>query len=443
MPEDGLTLDNGLTQAIHNTAGLSACNANIPPVINKHTIERIEQICDGVASWLENEGGMLERAVERTIDEGLFQRNDVQYMIDQARITVTKTALSKWAEREMKVNPRTEPPPSEGKTKPKKQTVLCLHAGNLPMVGLQDVIATLLSGSCYFGKLSGKDPWLLDSLLHILQKRFPDQVRQWSARMEDLQGIRADKVLFAGSQASVQPVLEKVIALHLVRTGGKVSLHEAASGAKTNAAPGPDTGTGMNSIFLHRTARLSMAWLTGADTPLATTLARQLAGAMLRYEGKGCRSVAVVVAPLTLEECAGPMVGALEEYVKKNPFSRRSGPGTHYWKSYLKSMGRPVYQSGPVLITDDFDMAGKEDVICWVKGNAGTVARMADRFGPQLQHVYLAASPPNEKSPSANHSRVIRHPHIRFASLSGAQSPPIDWQPDGVDVLRWLTEFSP
>ncbi len=392
-----------------------------------NTEDRIDRICDSVKAWLDNEDGMRENSVERTVTEGLFTRYDLEHMLDQIARTVTRDTLASWVNRvlgereisdqEFDVFSGSDSDPV-GNSESIPQNVLCLHAGNLPMVGLQDVIATLLSGAAYYGKLSGKDPWLLDGLLRVLRNRLPDQLGGWAVRLEDLDAVMAGKVLFAGSQASVDGIVRRVRELNV-------------------AAP--------EARFLPRTARLSMAWLREEDfrpdsVPLGK-LSKRLIEAMLRYEGRGCRSVAVVIASRNLSEFAGWLTDTAEVFVRSNPPSPNHKQGANYWKSYLKSTGRDVYDLGGQIITDDADLMGRQDVICWVKGGVKDVERLARRFGPQLQSVYVNADP----AVAGTGGLIQPEPYqlaasdgIRLEPLRCAQTPPIDWQPDGVDVLSWL-----
>jgi len=398
--------------------------------------ERITEIIEGVTAWLADEEGVLSASLTQTVNDGLFPEHDVRHMIGQVRETVTAAALTQWYNRYGETDPsnigdtqrrdtqigdmqighkqhrdtqiegtehRSFDKPETGRRK-HPQKILCLHAGNLPMVGLQDLIAVLLSGNIYYGKLSRKDPWLLDGLLRVLQKRMPECVAGWSTNMDDLVGIRADGVLFAGSEASVGAVTRLCYEKQL-----------AAESAR----------------FLYRTARLSMALLTPGDFDddgeLKPETGREVTEAILRYDGKGCRSVAVIIAPYGLKESAEQLV------ISRSPES--VSPAITYWKSYLESIDQQAYITGPVLITDNKGLAGMEKMVCWISNPdlPAKVRDMAERFGRQLQNVYVTTA-------SDHTAQQLQKalPQIRLAPLSQAQSPPIDWEPDGMDVLNWL-----
>lgn len=380
---------------------------------------RIDSICEGVKAWLDNEDGICQNSVERTVTEGLFQRHDVEHMLAQAATTITKNALETWADRVLEpgVN-RVLEDEKKRESHFKQQKILCLHAGNLPMVGLQDVIATLLSGGVYYGKLSSRDPWLLDGLLRVLRKRLPEQFGGWAARLEYIDPLMAQIVLFAGSLASVDTIKHRIQELNL-------------------AAP--------DARFLPRTARFSVAWLgaegAATDNGHSSLICNQLVEAMLRYEGKGCRSVAVIIASRPLSEYAGKLMDEAANFVGSNPPSMNDDPAVRYWKSYLKAAGKGVLDLGGQIITEDTEMMGKQGLICWVKGDREDVRRIAGRFGHQLQSIYVDADPAEAGPGGLHHPAKFGLPDtegIRLESLCNAQAPPIHWQPDGIDVLDWL-----
>ncbi|MDG5767650.1 acyl-CoA reductase [Balneolales bacterium ANBcel1] len=364
-------------------------------------------IAGAVDAWLANEGGLLGQSVERTVAEGLFPRHDVTFMLEEIRRTVTGKTLIQWVDTAVsRTGIKAEASPGQ------TRKVLCLHAGNLPMVGLQDLLAVLLSGGAYYGKLTRKDPRLMDGLLRLLQERLPDQVISWSTNMDDLAGIRADNVLFAGSEGSVDAVTRRCRELGLSREYTR---------------------------FLYRTARFSMALLSSADFndagDLAPDVAGSLAEAILRYDGKGCRSVAVVIAPVTLTEAASGLQSALMDFLQQNPSESQQHPSIRYWSAYLKSVKRAVVRTGPALVTDEPDMAGMERVVCWIH-HPEPVAQaetLASRYGHRLQQVYVTADTLKEHI-----RKPVSDGGLRLAPLEEAQRPPIAWQPDGVDVLQWL-----
>lgn len=152
-----------------------------------------------------------------------------------------------------------------------------------------------------------------------------------------------------------------------------------------------------------------------------------LVEAIFRYGGKGCRSVAVVVSPFLLEDIKCELTDYIEAFWLDNPQYEKPKPKLKQRFAYNKAIERPqawlddfLLQQGGLELDQDF--------ICyWVQGDEQKVSELADEFDEQLQSIY------------------ITHPDIKIHDcenkieyLSDAQSPPIFWKPDGVDVLEWL-----
>ena len=89
------------------------------------------------------------------MEEGLFSFEDIKFQIRALKENIDSGQVKEWAKRA-----------ELGERKNSfNQKVLCLHAGNLPLVGFQDALGTILSGADYFGKVSRKDPYLLPTFL--------------------------------------------------------------------------------------------------------------------------------------------------------------------------------------------------------------------------------------------------------------------------------------
>jgi hypothetical protein len=103
--------------------------------------QHIEEIGEVIADWLKPDNRDLKNAIDQTVDENLFSFEDIKHQILHLRKSLTDENLKKWARlSNLKYKALSD------------KTVLCLHAGNLPLVGLQD------SAGCgsYRGKLLWK-----------------------------------------------------------------------------------------------------------------------------------------------------------------------------------------------------------------------------------------------------------------------------------------------
>lgn len=366
-----------------------------------NTETRISILLKAIDNWLRSDNSYLKEAIDRTVSEGYFSFPDVKHAVLALKDNLGEEALSVWAERSGL---------NESDRDATGKNVLCLHAGNLPLVGFQDVLAVLLSGARYTGKISRKDPYLLPTFLNEVKKTagWSDVDVQWSHRLDDLEGMQNDMILFAGSEESVPAVKEAIEAYHLSK---------------------PDTH------FLIRTAHFSLAYLDSKDKKTMEDLVE----AIFRYGGKGCRSVAVVVSPYSLDSIKCELTDYIEAFWLDNPQHQKPSPGLKYRFAYNKAIERPQAWLDDFLLQEG-GLELDQDFICyWVQGDEQKAAALAGDFGDQLQSVYIThpdVTIPTPPEPRSTASRFKQN--IEF--LSDAQRPPMFWKPDGVDVLQWLVK---
>lgn len=349
---------------------------------------RIVRLLEATDNWLFSDNHYLADAVDRTVQEGYFSYQDVRYALDGLRASIRKEHIEQW------VN-------AAGMSKNRNaagENVLCLHAGNLPLVGFQDAFATLLSGARYTAKISRKEPYLLPTFLNEVKKTplWTDMDVQWSHRLDDFEDMPHDRILFAGSESSVPGVKEAIRDLHL---------------AKEDAH------------FLIRTAHFSMAYL---DT-METTSLQELVEGMLRYGGKGCRSVAVVVAPFPLSRVKDEIQEKAEAFWTENPQHQMPPPKLEQRYAYNEAIGRDQLWQNYFLLQEG-GLELDQDFICyWMEGDESEAGELARKFGSRMQSLYL----PDPDNPIPDYDGETE-------MLSHAQQPPLSWKPDGVDTLAWL-----
>ncbi len=326
-------------------------------------------------------------AIDQTVQEGYFSFEDVKHAIRAIKNSINKTALEEWAERAS-----AKQQSAEGKN------VLCLHAGNLPLVGFQDAFATLLSGARYTGKISRKDPYLLPTFLNEVKKTkvWTDMDVQWTHRLDDFAGMPHDAIIFAGSESSVPGVKSAIEKHNLAQKDAR---------------------------FLIRTAHFSIAYLDQKDDQTMQSLTESI----FRYGGKGCRSVAIVVSPFALNEVESEFRDYIKSFWLNNPQHETPPPKLKQQFAYNEAIKRRqvwldyfLLQEGGLELDQDF-------VCYWVQGDDQTVTELANRYKNEFQSLYVS------------------HPDVEITGwkertefLSDAQQPPISWKPDGVDTLEWL-----
>lgn len=350
-----------------------------------------ERLGNAVQSWLDDDSGALEKAVESTIAEGLFFREDVMRALEHTRTSVTAESLQKWVKESVDQNSDSS----------NKIIVLCLHAGNLPLVGLQDVLAVLLSGHEYAGKISRKDPYLMKSLLELLEKDGSFSKMRFSTELQDFQNLGAGAVLFSGSEESVQEVKAVLYDHRIVAQGSKE---------------------------LIRTAHSSVAWI-GEEAEI-DTITRALLEAIFAYEGKGCRSLTTIFtdgdARLLLDAIASE-AGA-SSYIQNCISQKALSPGLHYKRSFYSAVDQPYLRLGDKLIVIGEPDPHTEGLITITQSEIKDCISFIKKQNAKIQSLYTIAETPGLGE-------------IPFESLHHAQSPPVNWKPDGTDPLKWLTEL--
>ena len=342
-------------------------------------INRIRKVTE---NWLDPGNASLQEAVRETVEEGLFSQQDIDFQLSVLRENIANHEIEEWAERSGL---------SDQKIAGDKK-VLCLHAGNLPLVGFQTALGTILSSADYYGKLSRKDPYLLKSFLDEMATYGLDQEIQYSTDLNEFKNLRVDKVVFAGSEESVTEVKEKVLELQAAKEEAK---------------------------YIIRTAKFSIAYLHDWNAQTK----EQLSEAMLRYGGKGCRSVAVVVADFGLDKVNEELEVDSQEFWKPNPQHLKPTPDLKYQYAYNEGVQRNQLWLEDFLIQETEELPETDFTVNWVKGGVEKVRALKASFGKNVQSVYTVGK---------------KIEGLETEELAKAQRPPLYWKPDGVDVVDYI-----
>lgn len=348
--------------------------------------QHIRKITEAITDWLQPDNYALKEAIDKTVNDGLFSFADVKHRILTLKSTLKESDLLTWAQRSnLSMNVLTN------------KKILCLHAGNLPLVGIQDVLAIVMTGGTYYGKLSRKDPWLLPTLLKKLVSHQLLDGSKWSVNLDDLTGdSTADALLFAGSGKSVKKVEKKLLELKMIN---------------------PDTPS------LIRTATYSIAFIT--DNQPETM--QDLTEAVFRYGGAGCRSVAIVVAPFYLNDLKCSFTDYIEAFWLNNPQFRRPSESLKYRYALNHALNIQQAWLGDFLIEENLVKPEEKYILQWVQGDFNTLENVIHQLNDGLQSVYSTSEFIGKQIES-----FIIEP------LSQAQAPPVWWKPDHTDVIEWL-----
>jgi hypothetical protein len=147
----------------------------------------------------------------------------------------------------------------------------------------------------------------------------------------------------------------------------------------------------------------------------------QLVEAMLRYGGKGCRSVAVIVAEFGFSEIHGELRDAIHEFWDENPQHQKPAHDLKYQYAYNKAVQRNQLWLEDFLIQESEEMPDTDFMVNWVKGGEDKVRELKASFGKKVQSVYITGEVSNGSETE---------------ELSKAQRPSLYWKPDGVDLLN-------
>lgn len=264
------------------------------------------------------------------------------------------------------------------------------------MVGIQDLLAVMMTGGRYIGKFSKKDPYLLKSLIDKLIEHGIGEDSVHETNLESLTGLSADSVLFAGSENSAQIVEKKLHDLGIINT---------------------------DTPLLIRTAHFSVAWI---HDQYPETM-RQLIHAVFRYAGKGCRSVAMVVAPFTFTSNSCNFTDYVESFWVKNPQKEKPPESLYHRYAMNKAVGISQIWLDDFLIEEDHKKPDHNFVLQWVVGGKDELRDIIRMNKSGLQSIY-----------STDRYIGIKVENRVIESLDEAQNPPIWWRPDGIDTISWL-----
>ncbi len=341
--------------------------------------EHIQKVDTAARKWLQPDNFVLKEAIDKTVEEGLFSLEDIKFSIRALKEKIDLGQIEEWARR-------------TGLSTEKNsfgQKVLCLHAGNIPLVGLQDALGTILPGATYYGKLSRKDPYLLPTFLEMLKQEGIETGIEYSTALTHFENLEAHRVLFAGSQSSVQEVKHRLSGLNAASEKAEMII---------------------------RTAKFSMAYVTSEEPDVITDLVE----AIFRYGGQGCRSVAVVVSPTRFNKLKCHFQDYIEAFWLRNPQLKKPSEALAYQFAYNKAIERPQAWLDHFLIQESEEFPELDFTLHWIKGDATKLKELKESYGSAVQTVYTTG----EKIEG-----------LKTEFLSMAQTPDLWWEPDGVGVI--------
>lgn len=356
--------------------------------MHSDTQKHIKAISKAIDAWLQPDNMSLKNAIDQTVKENLFGLEDIKHQIRHLKRSLTEENLLKWGNKS-----------NLNVSQLKDKNVICLHAGNLPLVGLQDLLSTALAGANYWGKLSRKDPYLLPTLIEKLDDQNIIGERQYSTDLPYFSNREADAVLFAGSEDSANSVISSLKDLNIAD---------------------------FDTPRLMRTAHFSIAFISDHEKETMEDLTE----AVFRYGGTGCRSVAIVVAPFKLDSQKCHFTDYIEAFWLKNPQHKKPDQSLFYRYATNKALEINQAWLNDFLIEERISKPTDKFVLQWIQGDKHTLSKIIEEFKEGLQTVYTTSE--------TQANDIQEQFKIETDLLTKAQTPDIWWKPDGVDTVSWL-----
>jgi len=340
----------------------------------------IEAVTAAASNWQDPDHPPRAEAVSATLEaSNRFTEPAIAFAINQQMAELSASALQEWGGGCWSQHPL---------------RVGVLNAGNIPLVGLQDLLAVLITGHAYVGALSSKSPHLLPAFADEIQQHAPDVPIAFEDA--DLLFQRVDALIATGQDDTIE------------WAAAQCEAHDVAPGRR-----------------LLRGHRYGVAVIDGQESEDER---EQLAEDMLLHEGAGCRSVAIVWAPTGLNP--DPYLNAMALFRGVFPV-HPDMPGTlQMQQAFLDATDQPhAYGEGlEFLLSRGAPEPQRPGHIRWTEYDVlDRVSDWLHKHEATVQHV-------------AARDQLVRQldaPNT-VASLGTAQRPALDWQPDGRDTIAFL-----
>jgi hypothetical protein len=261
-------------------------------------------------------------------------------------------------------------------------------AGNLPMVGLHDLLMVLLAGHRAVVKPSSKDRVLLEHLIELS----PLGLRERVQVVERVEEDQIDGLIATGSTATAQ----------------QVAAHYA----------------GVPKIL--RQSRFSVGLIDGGESEMDLV---GLADDILRYHGLGCRSVSVLLVP------DGYALDGLQKALEGFPAASLANEWSQvvlYESAMCKMLGVSLGDCKQVSIQ-------RADTL--ESGRFGCLRIVRYRREEEVVELIHGASDHLQAVVAARHFNFRKPLGMPLVAMGAAQRPELHDFSDGIDTLEWLTGF--
>ncbi len=267
--------------------------------------------------------------------------------------------------------------PDLAKERDERRTVGLILAGNVPLVGLHDVLCVWLSGHKALVKCSSQEPALLPALLNVLDSFLPGTAEQIQCTTATLGEV--DAVIATGSN---------------------------------------NTARYFHHYFRHlprivRKSRVSVALLDGTETDEELAA---LAEDVFRYFGLGCRNVSKILLPedFDLDRIFGALF-SWKNIVNHNKY----GNNYDYTRALWMLDGVPFLENGFILLREETALPSAMATLHYERYS--DLATVQAELAAQAEEIQC----------------VVGHGEVPFGTT---QFPALWEYADGVDTLTFLLE---
>ena len=353
---------------------------DLPSATTTEQQMRIRAVVQAATAWRDPEHPARAEAVDKTLEvPNRFTEQALAFAINQQMGLITPSTLAEWVGAAWTETPR---------------RVGVLNAGNVPLVGLQDLLAVLLTGHEYIGALSSKSPYLLPA--------FVEEMKQTHASLP-AQFVETESLL---QQAEA-----------LIATGGDDTIDWVREQCDAHEIP--------EDRRLVRGHRYSVAVIDGNESEEER---ENLAEDALLHEGYGCRNVAIIWAPRDLEP--DPYLNAFARFRGMFPVHPDLPGALQMPQALLEATGQShAYGEGmEFLVSRGEPEPQQPGHVRWAEYDAlEAVNTWLDAHASEVQLV--VARPDVIAKLSAD---------VPVLPLGAAQRPALDWQPDRKDTVAFL-----
>ncbi|MFK7846464.1 MAG: acyl-CoA reductase [Rhodothermales bacterium] len=342
-------------------------------------------IAEVASKWIEPTYPQRRSVVEDTLVLGnRFTEEAMSFAINQQMSLLNEGALLEWV---------------NGRRVSDSQLIGVLNAGNIPLVGLQDWLAVVLTGAGYRGVLSSKSPFFLPAFALDVVDLYPDLDMDFVEY--DPLFDQVDAVIASGGDETIAAVREKCIENDL-----------------------------SEKQCLLRGHRLSIALLTGNEG--AADL-ENLAEDVLLHEGMGCRNVSIIWAPENVSP--DPYLDAFAVFRSVFPVHTRTPGSLKMKQAFLAAVDTPhAYGEGmEFLVSKGAPEQQEPGHVRWAEYR--TEKELISWIENHKDEIQLVLA----NKHTLNRFKNITELDIPdVLPLGDAQRPSLNWCADGIDTIAFL-----